>query len=160
MTEREWQQQVKMQEYLDGYREEPPKRKVYVCSQYGSRGDRSTNLELAKAFTQAVIDEGSVPICPHLFLHDVLDDEIPSQRAAGMMIGLEMMRDCDEVRIFTRISKGMVNEILLADEMHIPVNIANLRCVAMPGGAERTEKEIAADLEELRNGKEHYPEAY
>lgn len=37
--------------------------RVYICSQYGSRGDMITNLELAKAYCMAVIEEGKIPVC-------------------------------------------------------------------------------------------------
>lgn len=37
-------------------------KKVYVCSQYGTRGDRAANLEAAKFYCIKVIEEGKVPI--------------------------------------------------------------------------------------------------
>lgn len=47
-------------------------KKVYVCSQYGTRGDRAANLEAAKFYCIKVIEEGKIPICPHLFYAGVL----------------------------------------------------------------------------------------
>ena len=73
--------------------------KVYVCSQYATRGNRETNLEFAKLFCMQIIEEGKLPICPHLFFSQVLNDDVSSQRAAGLGIGLDMLEDCSELRI-------------------------------------------------------------
>ena len=64
--------------------------RIYICSQYGSRGNKETNLELAKMFCMCLIEGGYTPICPHVFYHEVLNDEIPSQRATGLELGLHL----------------------------------------------------------------------
>ena len=132
--------------------------KIYVCSQYGTRGNKETNLELAKAFCMAVIEEGNIPICPHLFYSQVLNDDVESQREDGLRIGLELLKDCSELRIFTGISEGMREEIKLAVRLGIPV--------AIGGMVHKQEDEILGDLseiwgevmEEQGNGKEHHSE--
>lgn len=70
-------------------------KRVYVCSKYGTRGNKETNLELAKMFCMCLIEGGYTPICPHVFYHEVLNDEVPSQRAAGLELGLHLLEDCD-----------------------------------------------------------------
>ena len=132
--------------------------KIYVCSQYGTRGNKETNLELAKAFCMAVIEEGNIPICPHLFYSQVLNDDVESQREEGLRIGLELLKDCDELRIYSGISEGMREEIKLAVKLGIPVAIGAISA--------SSEDEILADLseiwgeamEEQENGKEHHSE--
>ena len=126
--------------------------RVYVCSQYGSRGDMITNLELAKVYCMAVIEEGKIPVCPHLFLAGVLNDEIPSQRAAGIKIGLELLKDCGELRIFTNISEGMKGELLKAKEWGIPITIANMAVIYSEDQALYEEQEIVKELREVLNG--------
>lgn len=126
-------------------------KKVYVCSQYGTRGDRAANLEAAKFYCIKVIEEGKVPICPHLFYAGVLNDEVKSQRAAGMEMGMELLKECGELRIFSRLSEGMKAEILKAKEMGLPVTLAT-------DMSREKRKEILRELEELMNGKKHHTE--
>ena len=132
--------------------------KVYVCSQYGTRGNRETNLEFAKLFCMAVIEEGKIPICPHLFLAEVLNDDVESQRAAGLKIGLELLEECDELRIYSQISEGMKAEILKAEELGIPVTIGNMAYIYSEDKAAAIVQEIWEELEVLQNGKEHHSE--
>lgn len=173
MTEQEYHDFAREQEYLDGYRQREKEdmkvenneknvdkvsmEKVYVCSQYGTRGNRETNLEFAKLFCGAVIEEGKIPICPHLFYSQVLNDEVESQRAAGLIIGLELLEDCSELRIFSRLSDGMKGEILKAEELGIPVTIGNMAYIYSDDQAAAIVQEIWQDLEELY-GKEHHTE--
>lgn len=173
MTEQEYHDFAREQEYLDGYRQREKEdmkvenneknvdkvsmEKVYVCSQYGTRGNRETNLEFAKLFCGAVIEEGKIPICPHLFYSQVLNDEVESQRAAGLRIGLELLEDCSELRIFSRLSDGMKGEILKAEELGIPVTIGNMAYIYSDNQAAVIVQEIWQDLEELY-GKEHHTE--
>lgn len=132
--------------------------KVYVCSQYGTRGNKETNLEFAKLFCMAVIEEGKIPICPHLFLAEVLNDDVESQRAAGLKIGLELLEECDELRIYSQISEGMKAEILKAEELGIPVTIGNMAYIYSEDKAAAIVQEIWEELEVLQNGKEHHSE--
>nr|DAG14626.1 MAG TPA: N-deoxyribosyltransferase [Caudoviricetes sp.] len=173
MTEQEYHDFAREQEYLDGYRQREKEdmkvenneknvdkvsmEKVYVCSQYGTRGNRETNLEFAKLFCGAVIEEGKIPICPHLFYSQVLNDEVESQRAAGLRIGLELLEDCSELRIFSRLSDGMKGEILKAEELGIPVTIGNMAYIYSDDQAAAIVQEIWQELEELY-GKEHHTE--
>lgn len=126
--------------------------KVYVCSQYGSRGDKATNLEFAKFFCMLVIEEGKIPICPHLFYSQVLNDDVKAQRAAGMRIGLDLLKDCMELRIFSPISEGMRGEILKAREWGIPITIADMAVIYSEDQAAYEEQEIEKELREVLNG--------
>lgn len=133
-------------------------RKVYVCSQYATRGNRETNLEFAKVFCMQVIEEGKLPVCPHLFFGGVLNDDVESQRAAGLRMGLELLKDCDELRIYSRLSDGMKGEIAEAIRLGIPVSIGNLAYIYSEDQAAVLEQEILEDLEEIRIGQEHHTE--
>lgn len=173
MTEQEYHDFAREQEYLDGYRQREKEdmkvenneknvdkvsmEKVYMCSQYGTRGNRETNLEFAKLFCGAVIEEGKIPICPHLFYSQVLNDEVESQREAGLRIGLELLEDCSELRIFSRLSDGMKGEILKAEELGIPVTIGNMAYIYSDDQAAAIVQEIWQGLEELYD-KEHHTE--
>ena len=114
--------------------------RVYICSQYATRGDMMENLHLAEAICRKVIGEGKIPICPHLAYSRVLDDRIAEERAAGIRIGLELLRDCDEVRVWTRLAEGMKGEIREASRLGIPI--------ACQGG----DRDILAEVMEVLHG--------
>ena len=52
---------------LRGIQDDEGMMRIYICSQYGSRGNKETNLELAKMYCMNVIEGGNLPICPHVF---------------------------------------------------------------------------------------------
>lgn len=137
---------------------DPGMERVYVCSQYATRGNREINLEMAKYYCMMVMEEGRLPICPHLFFGGVLNDDAPQQRAAGMSMGLELLKDCQELRIFSEISEGMAGEILKADEWGIPVRVADMALIYSADQAALYENDILRELEEVRSGKEHHTE--
>ena len=134
-------------EYVEKQRME----KVYVCSQYATRGNKETNLEFAKVFCMGIIEEGKIPVCPHLFFGQVLNDDVESQRAAGLRIGLDLLEDCSELRIYSRLSDGMRGEIAKAINLDIPVRIGNLAYIYSEDQAAVMEREILGDLEEIKN---------
>ena len=122
--------------------------KVYVCSQYGTRGNKETNLEFAKLFCMAVIEEGKIPICPHLFYAQVLNDDVPEQRAAGMEIGLHLLEDCDVLLVCSPLSQGMIAEICKAWDWGIPVEVMDLKWLHQDR-AEEEEERIRAELRDI-----------
>lgn len=96
-------------------------RKIYVCSRLA--GDIEKNIEKAKGYARFVAKEcGEIPIAPHIYFTQFLNDAIPAERAFGTEAGLSLLSDCDELWYFgDSISRGMVREILAAKEQNIPV---------------------------------------
>ena len=96
-------------------------KKIYVCSRL--RGDVETNIENAKRYCEYVVKCcGAIPIAPHIYFTQFLDDDIPGERAFGILAGLQLLSECDELWYFgDSISKGMVTEIIAAKEQSIPV---------------------------------------
>lgn len=96
-------------------------KKIYVCSPLA--GDTVANTEKAKKYAGYVAKEcGAVPIAPHIYFTQFLDDNIPEERAFGKMAGLLLLSECDELWYFgDSVSKGMVAEIIAAKERNIPV---------------------------------------
>lgn len=134
-------------------------KRVYVCSKYGTRGNKETNFELAKMFCMCLIEGGYTPICPHVFYHEVLDDEIPSQRTAGLELGLRLLEDCDVLLVCSVLSEGMKAEIKRAWELKIPVEIMDMNVIYGEEQAAAVQEGIRGELEALY-GKEHHTEAY
>ena len=96
-------------------------KKIYVCSPLS--GDIRNNIENAKSYCEYVVKEcGAIPIAPHIYFTQFLDDDAPEERTFGIMAGLQLLSECDELWYFgDRVSKGMVTEIIAAKEQKIPV---------------------------------------
>ncbi len=100
---KEYRQRQK-QHYADKNR-----RKVYVASRYA--GDVDTNVKNAIRYCRLVIDRGYMPIASHLLYPRILRDDDPVERELGMLFGLALLRDCDEVWVFGEVSPGVAREI-------------------------------------------------
>ena len=96
--------QLQKQHYADKNR-----RKVYVASRYA--GDVDTNVKNAIRYCRLVIDRGYMPIASHLLYPRILRDDDPVERELGMLFGLALLRDCDEVWVFGEVSPGVAREI-------------------------------------------------
>ena len=98
------------------------RRKIYVASRYA--GDIQTNIENAVWACRYVIDKGYMPVASHLLYPQILNDSNPRERELGLMFGLALLANCDEVWVFTvdgEVSSGMEREIEEAKRLGIPV---------------------------------------
>ena len=96
-------------------------KKVYICSP--CRGDYENNIQRAKEFSRAAVERGCIPITPHIYLTQFMDDTVPAERELGLSIGRELVLMCDELWAFGLDcpTAGMAAEIELARERGIPV---------------------------------------
>ena len=119
--------------------------KIYVCSPLS--GDTKSNIEKAKAYCEYVVKEcGAIPIAPHIYFTQFLDDDVPAERAFGIMAGLQLLSECDELWYFgDYVSKGMVTEIIAAKEQKIPVRYVS-------------DEEIRNSKNEIKEGIEYAQE--
>lgn len=79
---------------------------VYIASPYA--GDIENNVEAAKEYCLAAMEEGVTPVAPHLLYPQFLDDSDPIQRNLGTHAGLELLTRCDELWVCgSEISPGM-----------------------------------------------------
>lgn len=95
-------------------------KKIYVCSPL--RGNIENNIEMAKLYCTYIVREyGYIPLAPHIYFTQFLDDNIDSEREFGIRAGLSLLPICDELWYFGRnITKGMTEEIDLALKLGIP----------------------------------------
>ncbi len=70
-------------------------KKVYICSP--CRGDYENNIQRAKEFSRAAVECGCIPVTPHIYLTQFMDDTIPAERELGLSIGRELVLMCDEL---------------------------------------------------------------
>lgn len=83
---------------------------VYICSPYD--GDIVKNVEAAQRYSRFAVDEGCIPIAPHLLFPQFLNDHNPKERQLSLFFGNALMSKCSEVWVFgDRISSGMEEEI-------------------------------------------------
>ena len=110
-----------------GYRE-----RIYVCSPFRPRAkgpDRAAaelkrNIDRAKKACRMLARLGAIPIAPHLYFTQFLDDTTPEERELGLLLGQELLKGCDELWAFSEhISEGMAQEIAIASKLGIPVRM-------------------------------------
>ena len=83
---------------------------VYICSPYSD--DVEGNVAAARRYSRFAVEQGYIPIAPHLLFPQFLDDSRPDERELGLFFGNALMSKCSEVWVFgSRISSGMESEI-------------------------------------------------
>lgn len=94
---------------------------VYICSPY--RGDTERNTLYAQQLVMYAVNRGLSPICPHLYLPQILDDNKPEERERALHVGQELLSCCDMLLVGKRygISEGMQAEIDRARSLGIQV---------------------------------------
>lgn len=68
---------------------------VYICSP--CRGDYERNITKAQEYCREAISMGVIPITPHVYFTQFLNDLYPEERKLGMTAGLELLKLCSEV---------------------------------------------------------------
>lgn len=85
-------------------------KKIYVCSPLS--GDIENNIKKAIEYSKYVVSKGHLPITPHIYFTQFLDDNKPKERIKGLRMGIELLKVCDELWVFgDTLSYGMKNEI-------------------------------------------------
>ena len=99
---------------------------VYIASPY--KGDVATNTARAKRYARFVARQCLVPVCP-FYLTRFLSDDNADEREAGLFLGLQMLRKCNQLWVFgSVISEGMKQEIDFAKKYNIPIRYFNSEC--------------------------------
>ena len=100
---------------------------VFICSPY--RGNIDGNTIRAQRYCRFAYTQGAVPIAPHLHNPQFLDEDIAEERAAGIQLGIEILRRANEIWVFgNRLSEGMAAELRAAQQLKLPVKYFNDRC--------------------------------
>lgn len=66
-------------------------KKVYICSP--CRGDYENNIQRAKEYSRAAVEKGVIPVTPHIYLTQFMDDNVPEERELALKIGSELKPD-------------------------------------------------------------------
>ena len=93
---------------------------VYICSPYA--GDVTANVENARRYSRFAVDKHYLPIAPHIYFTQFMDDSIPEERNTAIFMNWVLMSKCVELWVFgENISAGMKAEIDRAKRKHMRI---------------------------------------
>lgn len=93
---------------------------VYICSPYA--GDTEKNVENAKRYSRFAVDQHCLPITPHIYFTQFMDDNAPVDRDTALFMNYVLMSKCAELWVFGDvISKGMQAEINRAKRKYMKI---------------------------------------
>lgn len=91
---------------------------VYICSPYS--GDIEENTLKARKYSRFAVDQGALPIAPHLLLPQYMDEK--TERDLAMQMDMILLAHCLELWVFgSFISKGMEAEIARAKQRRMTI---------------------------------------
>ncbi len=100
---------------------------VYVCSAYS--GDTETNTERAKRYCFFALQQGQIPLAPHLMFPQFMNDDDPDDRELATFMDIILLGKCDELWVFgDTVTNGMAREIEVAKKRRQPIRYFNSRC--------------------------------
>lgn len=83
---------------------------VYICSPYA--GDVKGNTQNARIYSRFAVNEGYVPLAPHLLFPQFMNDTDQDDRETAMNMNRILLGKCHELWVFGNlISAGMGDEI-------------------------------------------------
>lgn len=92
--------------------------RIYTCHRFAS--DQVGAAKSLRRICREIVAQGGVPVCPQLLLPEFIHEE--TERDLAMRLCQEMVRGCDEVRVYGReLTPGMRIEISFAELLGIPV---------------------------------------
>ena len=101
---------------------------VYIASPFA--GDPERNTERARGYCRLAVSKGCIPLAPHLFYPQFMDDDDCETRELAIFFALVLLGKCDEIWVFgERRSEGMEREIAKARKRNMPIRYFNSKCV-------------------------------
>lgn len=91
---------------------------IYVCSPFS--GDVEGNMTRARRYSRYAVDQGCIPIAPHLLLPQYMEEE--TERELAMFMDLVILDRCRELWVFgSNVTGGMQREIARAKQKGMKV---------------------------------------
>lgn len=101
---------------------------VYICSPFS--GDTERNTIKAREYCRFAVEQNCIPIAPHLFFPQFMDDENPQERELAMFMNMVLLSKCKELWVFGEIvSQGMGVEIDKAKKRNQPIRYFDSNCM-------------------------------
>ena len=83
---------------------------VYICSPFA--GDMVKNQESARTYCRFAVDTGFVPIAPHIYFTQFMNDNNPKERDLALFMAIVLLSKCPELWVFgEEVTRGMSIEI-------------------------------------------------
>lgn len=103
-------------------------RKAYICSRYRAKTEEEKQhyIDNARKGSRMIMDRGDLPITPHIYFTQFLDDRVNEDRLRGMAFAMDLLRHSDYVVAIienNEISNGMDREMREAARLGIPVEM-------------------------------------
>ena len=93
---------------------------VYICSPLS--GAVELNQENARRYCRFAVDNGYIPLAPHIYFTQFMDDRIAKERELALFMDIVLLSKCSELWVFgDTISKGMAIEIEKAKRKGQPI---------------------------------------
>lgn len=93
---------------------------VYICSPLS--GAVELNQEKARRYCRFAVDNGYIPLAPHIYFTQFMDDRIAKERELALFMDIVLLSKCSELWVFgDTISKGMAIEIEKAKRKGQPI---------------------------------------
>ena len=100
---------------------------VYICSPY--RGNRQQNTENARRYCRFAVDQGALPIAPHLFFPQFMDDSDSKERDLALFMSYVLLTKCAEIWVFgSSLTQGMTQEIQKAENRGMTIRRFKSNC--------------------------------
>ena len=92
---------------------------IYVCHPF--ENDPQGNIKVVRRICRSLVDDGCLPIAPHLYLPAFLDEA--TERKLALFFCMELVVVTEELRVYGKeITSGMKQEIGVAEMLGIPVS--------------------------------------
>ncbi|MEE1249137.1 MAG: DUF4406 domain-containing protein [Lachnospiraceae bacterium] len=95
---------------------------VYICSAFS--GDVAGNTDKARAYSRFAVDQGVIPIAPHLLLPQYMKEE--TERDLAMFMDIAILSKCKELWVFGNPTAGMQTEIAYAKRKQMTIKYFDL----------------------------------
>lgn len=97
---------------------------VYICSPLS--GDVEANTERARAFCRFALEQGQIPLAPHLLFPQFMNDDVPAERELAIFMAVVLLGKCSELWVLGEtVSAGMQTEIDVAKKRRQPIRWFN-----------------------------------
>lgn len=97
---------------------------VYICSAYS--GDVEGNTEKARRYSRFAVDQGAIPIAPHLLFPQFMKEN--TERELAMFMNIVILSKCKALWVFGKPTAGMLNEIAYAGRKQMTIRYFNEEC--------------------------------
>lgn len=98
---------------------------VYICSKYS--GDITTNSNDAKRYSRFAVEQGVIPIAPHLLFPLFMDEK--TEREIAMYMNEVLISRVDELWVFgNELSSGMKVEVEAAKNLKKQIRYFDKQC--------------------------------